>query len=205
MLTSGCRSRARLVAHRPASISMTRRRRLISSKAAGDSSRRQRPAVRVPARLSPPRRVSPVARRHGQRRLGIWHLAADAASVIRISTHPRIYLRPSRLDEAVAFCGAILEPAHCTVVQPGARHWPIFLSLCASASASGNLVQDAWFAALVVESGCEWITTDRGYAPVHRSAVAQAILIETLDSRSVQIERSAGRRLLEFDEFVRIM
>ena len=86
------------------------------------------------------------------------------ASVIRISTHPRIYLRPSRLGEAVAFCGALLEPANCTVVQPGPRHWPIFLDLCASAHASGNLVQDAWFAALAVESGCEWITTDRDYA-----------------------------------------
>ena len=86
------------------------------------------------------------------------------ASVIRISTHPRIYVRPSTLDDAVTFCGALLEPAHCTIVQPGARHWSIFLSLCASAKASGNLVQDAWFAALAVESGCEWITTDRDYA-----------------------------------------
>jgi hypothetical protein len=25
-------------------------------------------------------------------------------------------------------------------------------------------VQDAWFAALAIESGCEWITTDRNYA-----------------------------------------
>jgi predicted nucleic acid-binding protein len=25
---------------------------------------------------------------------------------------------------------------------------------------SGNLVQDAWFAALAVEHGCDWISTD---------------------------------------------
>jgi predicted nucleic acid-binding protein len=25
-------------------------------------------------------------------------------------------------------------------------------------------VHDAWFAALAIESGCEWITTDRNYA-----------------------------------------
>jgi hypothetical protein len=86
------------------------------------------------------------------------------ASVIRISTHPRIYVRPSRLNEAEAFCRALLEPAHCTIVEPGPRHWSIFLKLCAQASATGNLVQDAWFAALAVESGCEWITTDRDYA-----------------------------------------
>ena len=29
---------------------------------------------------------------------------------------------------------------------------------------AGNLVPDAWFAAMAVESGCEWITTDRDYA-----------------------------------------
>jgi uncharacterized protein len=28
----------------------------------------------------------------------------------------------------------------------------------------GHLVQDAWFAALAIESGCEWVTTDRDYA-----------------------------------------
>jgi predicted nucleic acid-binding protein len=36
--------------------------------------------------------------------------------------------------------------------------------VCQRARASGNLVQDAWFAALAIESGCEWITTDRDYA-----------------------------------------
>ncbi|TLZ03430.1 MAG: type II toxin-antitoxin system VapC family toxin, partial [Gammaproteobacteria bacterium] len=30
--------------------------------------------------------------------------------------------------------------------------------------ATGNLAQDAWFAALAIESGCDWITTDRDYA-----------------------------------------
>jgi hypothetical protein len=35
---------------------------------------------------------------------------------------------------------------------------------CREARAAGNLVQDAWFAALAIESGCEWITTDRDYA-----------------------------------------
>lgn len=46
----------------------------------------------------------------------------------------------------------------------GRRHWEIFQSLVVESKATGNLVQDAWFAALAVESGCEWITTDRDYA-----------------------------------------
>ena len=32
----------------------------------------------------------------------------------------------------------------------------------ATSKARGNLVADAWLAALAIESGCEWVTTD-GY------------------------------------------
>jgi toxin-antitoxin system PIN domain toxin len=86
------------------------------------------------------------------------------ASFVRISTHPRIYVQPSSLSEALDFCEVLLAPEHCTIVRPGVRHWNIFTDLCRDARATGNLVQDAWFAALAIESGCEWISTDRDYA-----------------------------------------
>ena len=38
------------------------------------------------------------------------------ASLVRISTHSGIYVNPSRLEEAVAFCDAILEAPNCSVV-----------------------------------------------------------------------------------------
>lgn len=85
------------------------------------------------------------------------------ASVIRISTHTRIYAQPSTLDEAIKFCRILLKPNTCTVIHPGDRHWDIFVDLCAKSGATGNLIQDAWFAALAIESGCEWVTTDRDY------------------------------------------
>jgi predicted nucleic acid-binding protein len=50
------------------------------------------------------------------------------------------------------------------VIQPGERHWQIFNRLCIEADARGNLVPDAWFAALAIESGCEWITLDHDFA-----------------------------------------
>lgn len=86
------------------------------------------------------------------------------ASVIRISTHPRIYVQPSTFDEATEFCRALLTPDNCTAVHPGKRHWEIFVDLCGKSGATGNLIQDAWFAALAIEHGCEWVTTDRDYA-----------------------------------------
>lgn len=86
------------------------------------------------------------------------------ASVIRISTHARIFAQPSALEEAIEFCRVLQAPENCTVVQPGDRHWGIFVDLCAKGGATGNLVQDAWLAALAIESGCEWVTTDRDYS-----------------------------------------
>jgi len=85
------------------------------------------------------------------------------SSVVRIATHPRIYAAPSRLEDALSFARVLLEQPTCTVVQPGARHFSIFEDLCRRAAATGNLVQDAWLAALAVESGCEWVTTDGDY------------------------------------------
>lgn len=85
-------------------------------------------------------------------------------SVIRIATHPRIFASPSRLEDALAFSRVLVEQPTCTLIQPGPRHFTIFEDLCRRSAAGGNLVQDAWFAALAVEAGCEWITTDGDYA-----------------------------------------
>jgi uncharacterized protein len=85
------------------------------------------------------------------------------SSVVRIANHPRIYARPSSLDDALKFTSALLSPPHCAVLHPGPRHWEIFRRLCQSSNAAGNLVPDAWFAALAIEHGCQWITTDRDY------------------------------------------
>jgi uncharacterized protein len=86
------------------------------------------------------------------------------SGVVRICTHPRIFRRPSSRADAFTFCRTLLEQSNATVTVPGARHWSIFEDLCGKAKATGNLVQDAWFAALAIESGCEWITTDGDYA-----------------------------------------
>ena len=86
------------------------------------------------------------------------------SSMVRICTHPRIYARPSKLYEVLAFAGVLLEQSIATIVQPGERHWSIFESLCRDSGVSGNLVQDAWYAALAIESGCEWITLDHDYS-----------------------------------------
>lgn len=67
-------------------------------------------------------------------------------------------------SNVLRFCQALLEHRLANIVVPGERHGPIFSGLCQQPDVSGNLVQDAWFAALAIESGCEWVTADRDYA-----------------------------------------
>ena len=86
------------------------------------------------------------------------------SGVVRITTHPKVFAMPSRLDEVLRFCEILLAQSHCMVIQPGERHWDIFKRISSEADARANLVPDAWFAALAIESGCEWITLDRDYA-----------------------------------------
>ncbi len=86
------------------------------------------------------------------------------AAVVRITTNPRAFRTPSAPAEAFAFCDNLLGQPHCQIVEPGERHWDIFERLCLQADVHGSRVTDAWFAALAIESGCEWITLDRDFA-----------------------------------------
>ena len=98
----------------------------------------------------------------GDERFGLSPLAL--AALVRITTNRRLYVQPSSFDEVFKFCGDLLNQPHCQVVEPGERHWDIFKRLCVETNTRGPPVTDAWYAALAIEWGCEWITLDRDYA-----------------------------------------
>ena len=83
---------------------------------------------------------------------------------VRVVTHPRIFAAPDTIDDALAFTETLRASERAVWIEPGPRHWEIFERLCRDGGARGNLVPDAYLAALAIESGCEWITTDRDYA-----------------------------------------
>ena len=83
---------------------------------------------------------------------------------LRIVTHPAVFSPPSRMDAALAFCNEVRDQPHCVHISPGPRHWEIFTEMCRTGGVKGNLVPDAYLAALAIESGSEWITTDRDFS-----------------------------------------
>ena len=86
------------------------------------------------------------------------------AGFLRVVTHPRVFSPPSPTGHALEFAEALRAHPNCVPVAPGSRHWNIFASLCRQPGVKGNLVPDAYLAALAIESGSEWMTTDRDYA-----------------------------------------
>jgi uncharacterized protein len=83
---------------------------------------------------------------------------------LRIVTHPRIFAHPTPVETAIQFADTLRALPTCVPIAPGPRHWSIFCRLCREAGAKGNLIPDAFLAALAIESASEWVTTDRGFS-----------------------------------------
>jgi len=98
----------------------------------------------------------------GDERFGLSPLAL--AAVVRVTTNRRTYPNPSPFEDVFGFCEDLLGQPHCQIVEPRERHWEIFKRLCVDTDTSGPRVADAWYAALAIEWGCEWITLDHDYA-----------------------------------------
>jgi toxin-antitoxin system PIN domain toxin len=86
------------------------------------------------------------------------------AAVARITTHPRLWKVPLTVDEALTFSAAVRTAPAVQPILPGPGHWDTFSRLCRETNARGNLVMDAWLAALAVDQGCTLVTTDRDFA-----------------------------------------
>ena len=114
------------------------------------------------------------AERHPEYRKWLLALTRDEAAfgmsehalagLVRVATHPKVFREPSRLEDVLEFADALLAHPSCRVVRPSPAHWGVFSGLCRKSHAKGNLVADAWLAALAMESGCTWITTDRDFS-----------------------------------------
>ena len=86
------------------------------------------------------------------------------AGMIRLVTNHRIYQDPSTPAAVLSFCDAILDAPASMRVRPGERHWGIFHGLVSRHGLRGNDIPNAYLAALALEQGATWVTTDRGFA-----------------------------------------
>lgn len=82
---------------------------------------------------------------------------------LRVVTHPRVFREPTPLATGLEFAENLRRSPACVRLLPGERHWEIFTDLCRNADARGNLVPDAFLAALAIEKNATFVTADRGF------------------------------------------
>ena len=98
----------------------------------------------------------------GQEAVGLSELVLSG--VVRVLTHARVFNPPMGMSDALAYVNALRSQPRAVALRPGERHWSLFTTLCRDGDARGNLVADAYHAALAIEVGAEFVTTDRDFA-----------------------------------------
>lgn len=86
------------------------------------------------------------------------------ASFIRLATHRRIFTNPTSAPDAFSFLRAVIAQPRYVGIEPGAAHPGIFQRVCIAADCSGDLVADAFLAAIALEHGCGLVSFDRDFA-----------------------------------------
>lgn len=89
---------------------------------------------------------------------GVW------ASFVRVSTSGRIFAVPTPIGDAFAFLRAVRAHPQHLAVTPGEDHLKIFEDLCYRCDVSGDLVPDAYLAALALEQDAQLASLDRDFA-----------------------------------------
>ena len=82
---------------------------------------------------------------------------------LKVVTHPKVFNPPSEIERAISFIDSIIKHTNGVEIVPGPGHWKIFTDLCRKSGVKGNLVPDAYYAAIAIEHGCTWVTTDRDF------------------------------------------
>ena len=84
--------------------------------------------------------------------------------LIRILTHPRVFRPPDTHDQAFAFVHSLVTHPNALLLNPGREHLALFEGLCRRADARGDLVTDAYLAALAIETSAVLVSADRDFA-----------------------------------------
>lgn len=85
------------------------------------------------------------------------------AAVVRITTNAKAFSPPASVESAFAFCGYLLQHPRTVLIAPGPRHWSLFADLVARARISGSDTTDAFLAALAIEHGATWWSSDSDF------------------------------------------
>jgi predicted nucleic acid-binding protein len=81
------------------------------------------------------------------------------ASLLRLVTHPKIFVRPTPKADDLRFVDALLAAAGVERPELGTE-WPALRGLCLDNGLAANDVPDAWLAAAAIDQGEHVVSFD---------------------------------------------
>jgi toxin-antitoxin system PIN domain toxin len=88
------------------------------------------------------------------------------ASFLRLATNRKVFSPPTSLADGFAFVRQVQAQQGYVAVEPGTRHRVIFERICTESGALGDLLPDAYLAAIAIENGAELASFDRDFARI---------------------------------------
>ena len=85
-----------------------------------------------------------------------------ASGLLRLVTHPKVFIEPTPIDAALAYLRAILDSPGVSLLSLG-KEWAAFELLCAHHRLTGNAIPDAWIAAAAQSYHLHLVTFDKGF------------------------------------------
>lgn len=85
-----------------------------------------------------------------------------ASGYLRLVTHPKVFINPTPIDDAVVFLRAVLDSTGVALTSLG-NEWGEFERLCIELGLHGNAIPDAWIAAAAQNHHLHLVTFDKGF------------------------------------------
>lgn len=85
-----------------------------------------------------------------------------ASGYLRLVTHPKVFVNPTPIDDAMVFLRAVLDSTGVALTSLG-NEWGEFERLCVQFGLRGNAIPDAWIAAAAQNHHLHLVTFDKGF------------------------------------------
>ena len=98
--------------------------------------------------------------------IGVGLAWVTVLGFVRVTTHPKIFARPLRVDDVLRRLGSWTALPHVHFTDPGEGPFEALASALRRLGSAGNLTTDAHLATLAIERGYILYSTDADFARV---------------------------------------
>lgn len=99
-----------------------------------------------------------------------------ASGYLRLVTHPKVFVNPTPIEDAMVFLRAVLDSTGVAMPTLG-NEWGEFERLCTELDLHGNAIPDAWIAAAAQNHHLHLVTFDKGFRKLLKPSMVTVLKV----------------------------